>query len=106
MELRVERHELEEIGMGRAAMVGGSFLERRFRRGGSPAYYLSCTIDGESRHRYVRKGEVEYWRRRAEEWQRFISAMARLVVVNRQIEKELREIGKLRCGRLPVGRKK
>ncbi len=67
-------------------------------------YYLSASIRGESRHRYIRKGEVEYWRRRASSWKRVIQAMASWVEVNKEIERELREIGRLRCEPLPGGR--
>jgi hypothetical protein len=66
-------------------------------------YYLSASIQGESRHRYVRKGEVPYWRKRATVWRSFIKAMASWVKVNREIEKELREIGRWRCEPLPGG---
>jgi hypothetical protein len=68
-------------------------------------YYLSASIAGESRHRYVRKGEVKYWRKRAYAWKEFIKAIASWVKINRQIEKELREIGRLRCEGLPGGKK-
>ena len=66
-------------------------------------YYLSASIQGESRHRYIRKGEVQYWRERATAWRRFIKAMASWVKVNKEIEKEFREIGRLRCEPLPGG---
>jgi hypothetical protein len=92
--------------MGRSPMVAGSFLSRRFRSGGPIAYYLSASIRGESRHRYVRKGEVAYWRQRAQAWQRFQQAVASWVKVSKEIEKELREIGRQRCESLPGGRRK
>lgn len=100
-----KRAQLERIAMERSPMVAASFLPRRLKPGGSVVYYLSASIKGESRHRYIRKCEVEYWRKRAYAWQRFIKAMALWVKVNRQIEKELREIGKLRCEALPGGQK-
>ncbi len=68
-------------------------------------YYLSASIGGESRHRYVRKGEMAYWRKRALSWRGFMKAMASWVKVNKEIEKELREIGRLRCEPLPGGGK-
>lgn len=70
------------------------------------AYYLSASIGGESRHRYVRKGQVEYWRKRALAWQSYTKVMASWVKVSRQIEEELREIGRLRCERLPGGKRR
>jgi len=89
--------------MGRSPMVAASFMPRRMRPGGPVVYYLSASIKGESRHRYIRKGEVEYWGKRASAWRRFIKAMAMWVKVNKEIEKELREIGRLRCEALPGG---
>ena len=86
-------------------MVAASFMPRKLRPGGSVVYYLSASIQGESRHRYVRKGEVSYWRKRALAWRGFMKAMASWVKVNREIEKEFREIGRLRCELLPGGGK-
>ena len=98
-----KRNRLERVAMGRSPMVAASFMPRRIRPGGSVVYYLSASIRGESRHRYVRKGEVGYWQKRASVWRRFMKAMASWVKVNKEIEKELREIGRLRCEALPEG---
>ena len=100
-----KRNRLERIAMGRSPMVAASFMPRRLRSGGPVAYYLSASIKGESRHRYIRKGEVEYWRKRASVWRRFMKAVASWVKVSKEIEKELREIGRLRCEALPGGRR-
>jgi hypothetical protein len=100
-----KRGQFERVAMGRSAMVAASFMPRRLRPGAPVVYYLSASIQGESRHRYVRKGEVQYWRKRARAWRRFMKAMASWVKVNREIEKELREIGRLRCEPLPGGGK-
>ena len=101
-----KRGQLERVAMGRSPMVAGSFMARKLRPGGPVVYYLSASVQGESRHRYVRKGEVEYWRKRALAWRRYMKAMASWVKVNREIEKELRGIGRLRCEPLPgQGRK-
>jgi hypothetical protein len=98
-----KRGQLERIAMGRSPMVAASFMPRRLRPGGPLVYYLSASVQGESRHRYVRKGEVEYWWKRALAWRGAMKAMASWVKVNREIEKELREIGRLRCEPLPGG---
>jgi hypothetical protein len=100
------RAKLERIAMGRSPMVAASFIPRRLRPGAPVVYYLSASIQGESRHRYVRKEEVAYWRKRALAWRRFMKALASWVKVNREIEKELREIGRLRCEPLPRGGRK
>jgi hypothetical protein len=100
-----KRARFERVAMGRSPMVAASFMPRRLRPGGPLGYYLSASIQGESRHRYVRKGEVQYWRKRAGAWRGFMKAMASWVKVNREIEKGLREIGRLRCEPLPGGEK-
>ena len=100
-----KRARLERIAMGRSPMVAASFIPRRLKGGGPVVYYLSASIRGQSRHRYVRKGEVQYWRKRAMAWREFIKAMALWVKVNREIERELREIGRLRCEPLPGGQR-
>jgi hypothetical protein len=100
-----KRARFERIAMGRSSMVAASFMPRKLRPEGPLMYYLSASIQGESRHRYVRKGEVPYWRKRALTWREFMKAMASWVKVNREIEKELREMGRLRCEPLPGGGK-
>jgi len=86
-------------------MVAASFMPRKLRPGAPVVYYLSASIGGESRHRYIRKGEAPYWQKRAMAWRRFMRAMAFWVKVNKEIEKEFREIGRLRCEPLPGGGK-
>lgn len=104
--LILKRGQYERVAMGRSPMVGASFMPRKLRAGGQVVYYLSASIQGESRHRYVRKGEVEYWRKRALAWRRFLKAMASWVKLNKEIGKELREIGRLRCEPLPGGKRR
>ena len=87
-------------------MVPASFMPRKLKPGGPVVHYLSASIRGESRHRYVRRGEVGYWRKRALAWRRFIKAMASWVKVNKEIEQELRQIGRLRCETLPGGKRR
>jgi hypothetical protein len=87
-------------------MVAASFMPRRLKPGGPVVYYLSASIQGESRHRYIRKGEVEYWRKRALAWRRFVKAIASWVKVNKEMEKELRQIGRLRSEGLPGGKRR
>ena len=99
-----KRRQLERITMGRAPMVIRLVHAEEAQTRRPLAHYLSASIQGKSRHRYVRKAEVEYWRKRALAWQDFMKAMASWVKVNREIEKELRAIGRLRCDPLPGGR--
>lgn len=103
--LKGKRNQWERIALGRSPLVSASLLARRLRPGAPIAYYLSASIQGESRHRYVRRGEVDYYRQRAQAWQKFQKAMASWVKVNKEIEKELRQIGRLRCEPLPGGRR-
>ena len=90
--------------MGRSPMVPASLIPRKFRPGAPVVYYLSASIRAESRHRYVRKEEVGYWRQRAGAWKKFIQAMASWVKLNKEMEQALRGIGRLRCEPLPGGR--
>jgi hypothetical protein len=48
---------------------------------------------------------VDYYRQRSQAWQRFQKAMASWVKVNQEVEKALRQIGRLRCEALPGGRR-
>jgi hypothetical protein len=101
--LKGKRNQWERIALGRSPMVPASLLARRLRPGAPVVYYLSASIQGESRHRYVRRAEVDHYRQRAQAWQKFQKAMASWVKVNREIEKALRQIGRLRCEPLPGG---
>lgn len=96
-ELKARRTALEYVAMQPHMMLAASLLERRFRPGAPPAYYLSIPTPGASRHRYVRKDEVEAIRRQTDAWREFSRAMAEWVQVDRQIERLLRELGKGRC---------
>ncbi len=102
--LKGKRSQWERIALGRSPMVPASLLARRLRPGAPAVYYLSASIQGESRHRYVRRGEMDYYRQRAQAWQKFQKAMASWVKVNKEVEKALRELGRLRCEPLPRGR--
>ena len=83
-------------------MVAASLLERTFRPGQPQPYcYLSASIHGESRHRYVPTAQAHTWRRRAERWRQFSQAMTRWVKSNREIEQLLRSLGRERCVPLP-----
>jgi len=85
-------------------MVAASFLARKSRPEQKHSYYyLSASIEGESRHRYVPLKEAATWRRRAQRWQQFSIAMAKWVKLNREIEKGLRAMGRERCVPLPKG---
>jgi len=101
--LKGKRNQWEQIALGRSPLVPASLLARRLRPGAPVVYYLSASIQGESRHRYVRRGEVDYYRPRAQAWQKFQQAMASWVKVNKEVEKTLRQLGRLRCEPLPGG---
>jgi hypothetical protein len=88
-------------------MVAASLISRRFRPGGPIAYYLSIHTPKNSRHRYVRKSELERLRRRAALYRECVRAMAEWVRVNNAIERELRIVRKLRCEKVdPRGGKR
>lgn len=95
--LKARRTTLEHLAMDHHAMIAASLLERRFRPGAPPAYYLSIHTPQSSRHRYVRKADLDLVRRQAGAWRDFSQAMAEWVRVNNEIERLLRQIGRGRC---------
>jgi len=98
------RFSLERTAMGFVPMLQASLLERRFRKNGPAAYYLSIpNAGGTSRHRYVRKADVEAVRRQTEAWREFSQAMAEWVRVNVEVERLLRRIGAGRCLKTGLG---
>jgi hypothetical protein len=98
------RFSLERTAMGFVPMLPASLLERRFRKNGPAAYYLSIpNSQGTSRHRYVRKNDVEMVRRQTEAWREFSRAMAEWVRVTREVERLLRRIGEGRCLNINLG---
>lgn len=100
------RHSLERIAMSFVPMVAASLVERRFRPGGPAAHYLSIPTPQNSWQRYVRKDELDYFRRRAEHWSEFVNAMAEWVRTNKEIEQLLRRLGRGRCEKLEIRRGK
>lgn len=83
-------------------MVAASFLERHFRPGAPPAYYLSIPSPKTSRHRYVRKADVDLMRRQTGAWHEFSQALAEWVKVNEEIERLLRALGRGRCRKIDM----
>lgn len=92
-----DRQKEERTVLRTASMVAASFCRRK----GSFSY-LSASIDGQSRHRYIKKADERYWCKLAEEWKRFSEAIAKWVVINKEIEKKIREYGKKRLIELPI----
>ena len=98
---------MERTAMGFVPMLQASLLERRFRKNGPPAYYLSIPNGaGSSRHRYVRKSEVDMVRRQTDAWREFSRALAEWVRINSETERLLRRIGAGRCVKIPPGGKR
>lgn len=104
--LKTRRNTLEHVAMSHHPMVGASLIERHFKTG-QTAHFLSIpTPENVAWHRYVRKDELDYFRRRAGAWREFVHAMAEWVTVNKEIEQSLRQLGKGRCEKLEVRRGK
>ena len=90
--------------MGFVPMLAASLLERRFRKNGPAAYYLSIPqAQTTSRHRYVRKADVDMIRRQTDAWREFRRAMAEWVRINREVERLLRRIGEGHCVKINLG---
>jgi len=98
------RFSLERTAMGFVPMLQASLLERRLRKNGPAAYYLSIPhAQTTSRHRYVRKADVDMVRRQTDAWREFSGAMAEWVRVNGEVERLLRRIGAGRCLKIDLG---
>lgn len=96
----IKKRILQEKNLFRKdAMVAGAFIRRD-----SGANYLSASIKGESRHRYIRKSEILYWEKLAREWKKFSRSISRWVIISNQIEEKFRELGRIRCESLPRGK--
>lgn len=100
--LKARRNVLEHTAMKHHPMLAASFLERRFRPNGPVACYLSIPHPKNSRHRYVRKSQVDQIRRQTSAWREFSQALTEWVRVNRSIERQLREIGAKRCRKIDL----
>jgi hypothetical protein len=103
-ELQGRRSTLEHVAMEHVPMVAASLIERRFPHTRAISYFLSIPTPQNSWHRYVRKDELDYFRRRAEAWREFVRAMAEWVRVNKEVETLLRRLGKGRCEKLEIRR--
>lgn len=92
--------------MAHHPMVAASLIQRRFPPKGRIAYYLSIPTPHNSWHCYVGKDKLDYYRRRAKAWSELTQAMAEWVRVNKEIELLLRKLGKGRCEKLEIRRRK
>lgn len=100
--LKARRTALEYIALGPHPMVQGCLIQRRFRGGQAICYYLGIPTPQGSWHRYVRKDELDYFRRRVDRWREYTSAMAEWVRLNKEIEPLLRQLGKGRCEKIEI----
>lgn len=103
--LKNRRNTLEHIAMHHRPMVAASLIERSYPPNGRLAYYLSIPTPQNSWHSYVRREKLDYYRRRAAAWGEYTRAMAEWVLINKEIERLLRRLGKGRCEKLEIRRK-
>ena len=104
--LKARRTALEYIAMAPQPMVQASLIQRRFGGGQAVCHYLSIPTPKDKWHRYVRKDELDYFRRRTDRWREYVHAMAEWVRIDKQIERLLRQLGKGRCEKLEIRRGK
>ncbi|MEK7817713.1 MAG: hypothetical protein AAB281_05610 [Actinomycetota bacterium] len=102
--LKVRRTTLEYIALGPHPMVQGCLIQRRFRGGQAVCHYLGIPTPQGSWPRYVRKDELEYFRRRVDRWREYTSAMAEWVRIDKEIAVLLRQLGKGRCEKVEIRR--
>lgn len=91
-----ERARIESELLENTRMTAASFCIRP-----NGMYYLSASINGESRHRYVRQGEKGHWEKLCIKWRHFSEAIARWVKLSKELEQLLRELGRSRLETLP-----
>ena len=104
--LKARRTALEYIVLGPQPMVQASLIQRRFGGGTAVCHYLSIPTPQDKWHRYVRKDELDYFRRRTDRWREYVHAMAEWVRIDEEIERLLRQIGKGRCEKVEIRRGK
>ncbi len=104
--LKARRTALEYIALAPHSMVQGSIIPRRFRAGQAISHYLGIPTPRGSWHRYIRKDELDYFRRRTDHWREYARAMAEWVKINKEIEPLLRQLGKGRCEKVEIRRGK
>jgi hypothetical protein len=104
--LKNHRNVLEHLAQDFRPMVQASLVERHFHPGHAPRYYLSIPAKPYSWHMYVRKSQLDHYRRRTLAWREFSNAMADWVKTNKEIEQLLRRLGKGRCEKLEIRRGK
>lgn len=91
-----KRQGVESELIRNTPMVAASFCIRP-----NGMYYLSASIEGESRHRYIKQEEREYWQKRCIQWRCFSESIALWVKLSRELEQLLRELGRSRLESLP-----
>jgi len=96
-----ERNQLERLLLKQESMIAASFYKKK-----NGACYLSTSINGESRHRYVRKSDEKQIKKQALEWRKFSQTISKWSKINQTLEQNIRIIGQLRCEPLPGGKKK
>jgi len=104
--LKARRTALEYIALAPHSMVQGCLIQRRFRGGQAICHYLGIPTPQGSWPRYVRKDELDYFRRRTARWREFTGAMAEWVRINKEIAPLLRQLGKGRCEKMEIRRGK
>ena len=96
-----ERKQLERIIQKSSPMVAAAYCVRNSTVSRGFAY-LSASIEGKARHRYVKKGDQKEWKTLAKEWRLFSESIARWVILGKDLERQYRSLGEKRCVALPV----
>jgi len=100
--IKTRRTALEYIALAPHPMVQASIIQRRFRGGNAICHYLGIPTPRGSWHRYIRKDELDYFRRRTDRWREYARAMAEWVKLSEEMERLLRQLGKGRCGKVEI----
>jgi len=87
-------------------MAAGSLIRRELGPTKTEAYYLSIPTRENSWHMYIRRDELDRYREKAAAWREFVQSIAEWVRINKKIERELRDIGKCRCEKIKIRRRR
>lgn len=91
-----KRQKAESEILKKEPMVAASFCTRT-----NDQYYLSASIDGESRHRYIKRDDKKHWQKRCGKWREYSVAIAVWVKISKELEQLLREFGRSRLEAIP-----
>lgn len=98
-QLKIGRAKLEEKLLKSWRMVRACLVKRHLgtshKKRRKPYWYLSWVVEGKTVLKYVKMEQLDKISRQTQTWKEFSAALSQWVKVNRQIEKLLRQLGRI-----------